>query len=93
MNKYNIGEFKELFQKHLPEDHVIKTNILFDIFTRENWITLINIWVNSSSLLRYYNIKKELYKLAHLYNIKNFFDFDITLLGFQYYTDKIQLST
>ena len=84
---------KNYFKNLFTEDHVIKTNILFDIFTRENWITLINIWVNSSSLLRYYNIKKELYKLAHLYNIKNFFDFDITLLGFQYYTDKIQLST
>lgn len=93
MIRYNINEFRELFQKHLLEEHITKTNILFDIFTKENWITLINLWVNSSPLLRYYNIKKELYKLAHLYNIKNFFDFDITLLGFQYYADKIQIST
>ena len=85
--EFNIDEFTSLFYTHLNEEEKIRMDILFECFKKEDWIKLINIWKNSSSLLRYNNMKNEIIILLNKYQLE-IPNYNEILLGLQYYVDK-----
>jgi hypothetical protein len=84
---FNIDEFSSLFYKYIIPNEKELIDILFNNFTNEDWIKLINIWKKSSSLLRYNNMKKEINEILQKYNII-INNYSTILSGIQYYVDK-----
>jgi hypothetical protein len=76
-------KFKNEFISILTNDQKESCILLFDLITKKKWEKLINIWENSSSLIRWNNILKELTNTQLNENLNN-----IILLGLQVYIDK-----
>ena len=76
-------KFKNEFISILTNDQKESCILLFDLITKKKWEKLIHIWENSSSLIRWNNILKELTNTQLNENLNN-----IILLGLQVYIDK-----
>ena len=79
-----VINFKKVVNEIIPKNNkTLYENNLLNFLTNAQWIKLIKIWKNSTSLLRSNNLKQELNKIEN-FN-KNYTDF--LQLCLQYYID------
>ena len=85
-----IIEFNSIIEKILIIENKDNYKTLQNILTIEEWIKLIKIWSESTSLLRINNFKTEFNKIKNLEHSKYY---DCLFLWLQYYTDQITYKT
>jgi len=85
-----IIEFNSIIEKILIIENKDNYKTLQNILTIEEWIKLIKIWSESTSLLRINNFKTEFKKIKNLEHSKYY---DCLFLWLQYYTDQITYKT
>jgi hypothetical protein len=85
-----IEEFNLIIGKIIIEENKTIYKTLQNILTKEEWLKLMKIWLESSSLLRINNFKTEFNKIKNLEHSKYY---DCLFLWLQYYTDQITYKT
>ena len=79
-------EFNSIIEKILIEENKNNYKILQNKLTNVEWLKIIKVWFESSSLLRINNFKIEFNKIKNLEHSKYY---NCLILWLQYYTDQI----